>query len=162
LQVRQRQGSGFVSEDNLSSIKNRAVEIDIPIFQLRELEGNLINPEVIKFTQFGMIGGLRNQRDGYTYFGYKKTNANNKVINDFILNNPTMAALPTDHLFKIWYSQGNSLLIVEKKKLMLAGEFIDDNFILFLKLSRPFKIQKKHLISLGDMHFSIEVENQYF
>lgn len=78
-----------------------------PLYQLKELEGNLINPEVIYFTQSGMIGGLRNKRDGYAYFGYKKTGINNKVINDFILKNDSNTiSNDIDHVFRIGFSKG--------------------------------------------------------
>jgi hypothetical protein len=52
-------------------------------------------------------------------------------------------------------------LHIEKKKFYLSGDnFTDDNCVVFLKLPKPFKIQRKHLISLGDLHLSIEVDNK--
>ena len=116
MQARARQGSGFISEDNLNSVKNRGMEFDTPLLQLREMEGNMINPEIIKFSHFGMIGGLRNQRDGFAYFGYKKMNSQNRIINDFILNNPNNINTSTDNLFKIWYSQGKENTIKKIKR----------------------------------------------
>lgn len=75
----------------------------------------MLNSEVISISQYGMIGGLRNQRDGYTYFGYKKMNSFNKIINDFVLSNPTNIVIDTEHVFKIFYNNGIFPFIKKRK-----------------------------------------------
>ena len=96
-----------ISEENMLMVKNKLCENDnIPLYQLKEIEGSMINPEIINFCHYGMIGGLRNQKDGYAYFGYKKTGLNNKVINDFVLNNPNNIIIETDHVFRIGFTPG--------------------------------------------------------
>jgi len=65
-----------------------------------------------------MIGGLRNQRDGYTYFGYKRTNSYNKIINDYVLSNPNNIVIDTENVFKIWYNNGKILSSHRKEKIL--------------------------------------------
>ena len=72
-----------------------------PILKLKEIEGNMLNSEEVIFSQYGMIGGLRNEKDGSAYFGFNKIRLN-KIINDFILNNLDKDDKP-DHVFKIEY-----------------------------------------------------------
>lgn len=123
-QPRARQNSGFISEDNAICVKNRPSDYEIPLFQLREIEGDMINPEIIRLGAHGIIGGLRNSHDGIAYFGYSKTNSLNKVINDFVLRNTKGITSKTDHVFQIWFNQGISSLINREKTIYAKERFI--------------------------------------
>ena len=93
-----------ISEENLINAKNnKNNDFDnFPALTLKEIEGTMMNGEIVEFNNFGMKGGLRNQRDGVAYFGYVKNNS----TNDFILTNTNNNVIETDPLFKIAYNYG--------------------------------------------------------
>lgn len=72
--------------------------------QLKEIEGSLLDGQIIDIDASGMINGsLRQSKDGETCFGTVKIE-NEKIINDFILNlQNNKSNLLTSTVFKIFF-----------------------------------------------------------
>ena len=100
--------------------------------ELSELEGNILNGKTLIINAAGLVNnsGLRDARDGYTYFGNLKSK-NNVIINDFILNMPNSIWVTVPTAFKIYFD-------VNTKNYYFApgSQNNDGDSIIFVKLEK--------------------------
>ena len=54
------------------------------MLQIQELEGQMMNNQIVKVNQHGMINGMRRKKDGVTYFGYNSSTGDQN--NDFVFD----------------------------------------------------------------------------
>ena len=78
-------GNNFDNQNNFNSYNPSNIRVVItdlevqrnPKLELYETEGNILDGKLVCINAAGMIGGLRNQRDGSTLFGYRRFNSQN-------------------------------------------------------------------------------------
>ena len=101
--------------------------------KLEEIEGTLLDGQIIEMDASGMSnGGLRNAKDGETWFGTSKSE-NNKIINDFVINMPNKNKSETSStVFKIFFDN--------KLKDYFLEYCLNENnqSYLFIKLEQKF------------------------
>jgi hypothetical protein len=66
------------------------------------------------------------------------------------INNSITANILPD--YKIYFDQN------EKTYFLSISDTLGSESLMFVKLSQPFIIVRKHIISLGDVHFSVETD----
>lgn len=71
--------NGFNPNNNRIVVTDLEVQRN-PKLELYETEGNILDGKLICINAAGMIGGLRNQRDGSTLFGYRRFDQSNVKI----------------------------------------------------------------------------------
>ncbi len=122
------------------------------ILELIELDGSSIPEKKILINAGGLVkGGFRNAKDGYSYFGLSKKNRLGQIVNDYLLNIQSKYNIST--IFKIFFNR------LDKKYYLSCDSIEDDTIVLFIKLDKPFKLFKKHILSLGEVHLSAEVDS---
>ena len=121
------------------------------ILELIDIDGNAIQEKRLLINASGLIkGGFRNANDGFTFFGLSKKSRGVIVINDYVLNINSKYNIGT--VFKIFYNR------TDKKYYLSCDAVEDDMIILFIRISKAFKLFKKHIISLGEVHISCETD----
>jgi hypothetical protein len=129
--------------DNVSKVKNK--------LQLFEVEGNSLLGKKLEITPNGLINSLRNVKDCKTYFGIRSKSNKGATELDYVLNlhsnnNETYV------IFCIYFNkQDNKYFLTSKVNEV-------DRNVLFVRLEKEFPIFRKHIVSLGDIHISIEVD----
>lgn len=122
-----------------------------PQLELEELEGTLLNGQRIKINASGTESSLRNKRDGCTYFGICKSSKHDKRQ---LIDVPLRldSDLEEEVLFKIYFD------IVKKLYCLTSNTNESSKNIIFIKLSSQFVLRSKHIVSLGDTHVSLEID----
>jgi len=142
---------------NQNQIKDESLEIkqkEKPFLILKELEGTSLNNEQIKIYPFGIINSMRKAQDNSVKFGSRIQDENGKVVNDYALANISNQSISElFSLFQIRFNKENA------QYYLIPENYIDDNYSVFVKIEKKMMIRSKCIISLGDIHFSIEVEN---
>lgn len=119
--------------------------------ELEELEGAMLDGQRIKINASGYEKSFRNRRDGCTYFGacnYSSQDKQNLI--DVILK--LDSELDDEYLFKICFD-------VLKKSYRLSSNMNEaSKNIIFMRLTAPFSLMSKNIVSLGDIHVSLEVD----
>ena len=121
------------------------------------ISGNLFLDKTIIINSLGLenIPLIRKQNDRIVNFGPLIYDKDKISINDYIINLPKNLNNIVQTLFSFSYD-------IELKKYFLSPNYIDNyiDTIIFLKVNKKFKIDKKIFVSLGEVHFSIEpIEN---
>jgi len=145
----------FVEPINiLNSNQGKVTDIEVqsnPKLELIEVEGNIIAEKKLLMNAGGLVkGSLRNAKDGWTYFGLVKKGTNGEIANDYILN--MQAKVPANTIFKLFFDR------MRKEYYLTSGNSTDEMIIVFVKLVKPFKLFKKHIISMGEIHMSTELD----
>ena len=147
---------------------------------IEEIDGNLFNGEKIEINASGMVGG-RGKNDGFTIFGQKninkedKSDSNSKNNNENNLNNINNQKGESNFIFKpdfelninenLFYPYIFAIYYKKEKNSYYIRAFSgkgSDNKILFIKLKNKckFVLKQKELISAGDKIFQITpIEN---
>lgn len=127
-----------------------------PRIELEEVEGNILNGEKIEICATGMIhSSIRQANDGISYFGI--TNNNNTGFKeytklDFVLNLDSLNTA-SNVIFKVFFDK-------KTKKYFISSNIGEsDKTILFVRIERVFAIKRKHIVSLGDIHISVETDS---
>ena len=147
---------------SLSNSNNDCLITDIdvqenPKLELIDVEGNLLNKQRVEINASGIICTdnkslikQRSNRDGCCYFGFSNSNnITDKKKLDYILN-INSNNLSSNLLFKIYFSKSFKQYFISSN---IAEE---DKTIVFVRIENKFKITAKHIISLGDIHLSVE------
>lgn len=147
---------------------------------LKEIDGNLLNGEMIEINAGGMING-RNKKDGFTIFGQKKfadeKKSNSEIsiqkevnINDINKNNDNDIFIPDyelnfadnldfPYIFSIYYKREEKCYYLRA----YCGKGSEKK-ILFIKLKNDSKyiLKQKEIISAGNSIFQVTpLENNY-
>lgn len=153
-EVQQKSNSNVLLNQSIVSESQKITDIEVqenPKLELTELEGNLLNGNKIEINASGMTrNSLRNEKDGETRFGFK----NQPQVapkNDYLLNIVSNSSTTT--LFRVYFNRNS-------KKYFLASEVGDlDSIVVFIKLDKKYKLLKKNIISLGEIHLAIDIDN---
>ena len=81
------------------------------ILQIHEIEGDKMKGQIVRINSFGMIGGLRQKRDGITFFGYNHENINNNDLNDFLFHQDGILSTENNRILKIRFDKSKNLLM---------------------------------------------------
>jgi len=125
--------------------------VNYPELILKEIEGDLFDNQVININANGMISGLRTKFDGRTKIGTTKTNIQEKIINDFIVNTTNNKNLPSN-IFEIAFDP------ISSNYSLLCDNQFDESSVIFIRLENKLKITKRSIISLGDIHLFIDID----
>ena len=155
---------------NIKAIVNKK-EPYIKNLILEEIEGNsILGGQIIEINNLGMINGYRNSTDGVTYFGVNNTNLLSpkvglkNLVSDLNLNSfsPIDFGLNIDNyknhnnvLFKISFNSKNNFYYISQ----FCNETVD-NTIIFFKIEKEFQINRKHIISLGEINIKVNVDEK--
>ncbi len=71
---------------------------------MQELEGQMMNNQVVKVNQHGMINGVRKKKDGVTYFGFNTSIGNQN--NDFVFEPDQPYDKGFDRFLRISFDRG--------------------------------------------------------
>lgn len=119
---------------------------------INDLEGNLFFNKKLTINYYGLINGLRNQRDGFAFFG-AITHYHGKIINDFILNikEDIFKDLKAKIYFSIVYDRTKKTFFFKGVKNINYKDIgsIDFSLIFFLKKTKDFPIIENNLIQFG-------------
>lgn len=119
---------------------------------INDLEGNLFFNKKLTINFYGLINGLRNQRDGFAFFG-SITHYHGKIINDFILNikEDIFKDLKAKIYFSIVYDRTKKTFFFKGVKNINYKDIgsIDFSLIFFLKKTKDFPIIENNLIQFG-------------
>lgn len=135
-------------EETPNSINDLVVQ-ENPLIDLEEIEGNLLCGRKIRINASGSETGLRHRKDGYTFFGYAPKKALYDEI-DEILNYPDSKT--EDKIFSIYFN------VTFKRYYLMSSVNENSKNILFVKLQNPFELKYKNIISLGDIHILLQIE----
>ncbi|MCQ2819323.1 MAG: FHA domain-containing protein [archaeon] len=122
------------------------------ILKIKEISGDLFPSKEFEIGTEGLLkGSLRNEKDGIVYFGKE----DNKLT-DYVLSIPeeNTENIPPI-IFKIFYNKNDSSFY-----LSTDSPGVSADFIMFFKIDKPMKIDKKYLISLGESHFSVDISDE--
>lgn len=143
---------------NESNQVSHFTDIDVqenPKLELLEYEGKILNGLRIEILASGMSKySERNAKDGVSFFGFKTFESNQVSHNlplDYVLNIESDNTT-TNVLFKIFFDKPSKKYYISSN----IGE--GDKTIVFVKIENPFVIKNKHIISLGEIHISVEVD----
>lgn len=125
---------------------------------LSEVDGNCLNGNKIEINASGIVkDGLRNLKNGVSYFGFLmedddecENNENLKFPIDYELNIRKINK-SSNVIFKIFFDK------VLKKYYLSSSVNKNDFTVVFIKVDM-IKLVSKHIVSLGEIHISIENE----
>lgn len=152
--------SKHVKENNLSPQLITDIEVqENRKLILSEVDGNCLNGNKIEINASGIVkDGLRNLKNGVSYFGFVMEDDNECDNNDENLKFPIDYELnirkinkSSNVIFKIFFDK------VLKKYYLSSSVNKNDSTVLFIKVD-TIKLVSKHIISLGEIHISIENE----
>ena len=76
------------------------------LLQIHEIEGGLMKGQVVRIDMNGIQSGLRQKKDGITYFGYNHQNEKYTDLNDFLFEADKNENSEYSRFLKIRYDFG--------------------------------------------------------
>jgi len=121
---------------------------------LTEQEGDMLPTDQKKLiiTARGLENSLRQKQDGCTYFGLKKENSKNEIVNDFIINYSSNNIENINSLFCIYFLR-------ETKKYYLRNLTNSPSFFIYVKIEKKLQFKDKQFLIVGGENF-IDLEIQ--
>lgn len=130
------------------------------------MTGDLLNGNTLLIDAGGLKGGLRNKRDGFTFFGPCKENNKGEIINDYVINykkedqtvgsdNPITNGNVLKRLFVIFYDR-----FIQKYYFRNINDSVNkDKSLIFIKIEKNYIIERKKFFLIG--HLLINLEPDY-
>lgn len=135
-------GQGSLSINDITIQESQELELE-------QLEGNILSQGTIRINALGWVNKVSTTKDGLTNFGV--TPSKNPSANiDIILN--LEQSKSEEVIFTIYFN-------LAIKQYFLSSKVSEHSRnILFVKLDQPFILKSKNIISLGDTHISLRVD----
>jgi hypothetical protein len=139
---------------NINSYPNNII-LDHEIKAARKLVlsdeiGDFLFKKIATINAAGLENGLRNKRDGYSFFGEKEKLGDN-IVNDFLVNYK-MEGANHHTLFYIVFRR------ISQKYYIKNGEDTskNDKSLIYVKLDPKYEIKMKKFFFIGDSLFYVE------
>lgn len=136
---------------------NKITDIEVqenPKLELVEVEGKALSGQRLEINASGMSkNSLRNAKDGQTLFGIRNQSLHSiGNANDFVLSINGNSSTIT--LFRIFFDRNLKKYFIHSQ----VGEV--DKTVVFLRLDSRHRIDSKSIISLGEVHLAVDVDDQ--
>lgn len=131
---------------------------------LEDISGNILSSDnkKIYINAGGIKDGLRNKRDGFTFFGYTKENSKGEVINDFILNlnkqnsekisGENACKNKSNRLFVIFYDRLSQKYFIRN----FNESMMKEKSLIYIKVDSSYNIESKKFFLMGQMLVNID------
>lgn len=128
-----------------------------PTLKIEEMKGKILNNQTLIINAAGLINGLRNQRDGVSFFGFRQ-GEKNEIINDYIININDIEFTELRRFFAI-----NFDLKTQRYYLRAINETkVNNKQMIYIKIDHSVSIEEKKFFLIGNSLISIEpMLNQY-